>query len=91
MKSGIPFDGDTFRKNAWTTALKKAGVPYRIPYTLRHTFAAWSLVIGMDPNKLVDLMGHGSKEIVYEFYGKYRKGLDKDAGKILEYFGNDFI
>jgi len=36
-------------------------------------------------------MGHGSKEMIYEVYGNYVEGLEKDAGKILDYFGNDFI
>ena len=33
----------------------------------------------------------GSKKMVYEVYGNYVEGLEKDAGNILEYFGNDFI
>lgn len=91
MKSGRIFDVDSFRKNQWTTALKKAGIAYKVPYTTRHTFAAWALALRMDPNKLVNLMGHGSKEMVYEVYGNYVEGLETDAGKILEYFGKDFL
>jgi len=90
MKSGRIFDVDSFRKNAWTTALKKAGIKYRVPYSTRHTFAAWALTLNMNPNKLVNLMGHGSKKMVYEVYGRYVDDLETDAGKILEYFGNDF-
>jgi integrase len=91
MKSGQNFDIDSFRKNPWTNALKRAGIPYRKPYMIRHTFAAWALTLRMDPNKLVSLMGHGSKEMVYEVYGEYVEGLERDAGKILDYFGKDFI
>jgi integrase len=36
-------------------------------------------------------MGHGSKKMIYEVYGNYVEGLEKDAGKILDYFGKDFI
>jgi len=61
-----------------------------VPYITRHTFATWSLTLRMDPNKLVNLMGHSSKKMIYEVYGKYVEGLETDAGKILEYFGNDF-
>ena len=89
-KSGLVFDVDSFRKNPWTTALKKAGIEYRVPYSTRHSFAAWCLALKMDPNKLVSLMGHGSKKMVYEVYGKYVEGLETDAGKISAYFGNDF-
>lgn len=91
MKSGGVFDVDTFRKNPWTTALKKAGIAYKVPYTIRHTFAAWALTLRIDPNKLVNLMGHCSKEMVYEVYGNYVEGLETDAGKILGYFGKDFL
>jgi integrase len=36
-------------------------------------------------------MGHGSKEMVYQVYGNYVEGLETDAGKILGYFGKDFL
>ncbi len=91
MKSGRNYDVDSFRKNPWTTAFKKADIPYKVPYTMRHTFAAWALTIRMDPNRLVNLMGHGSKKMIYEVYGNYVEGLEKDAGKIIGYFGRDFI
>ena len=91
MKSGRTFDIDSFRKNPWTLALKKAGVAYKVPYAMRHSFAAWALTLRMDPNKLVNLMGHSSKKMIYEVYGNYVEGLEEDAGKILEYLGRDFI
>jgi len=34
-------------------------------YTARHSFAAWSLTIGINPLRLVQLMGHASKQMVY--------------------------
>nr|WP_321399413.1 DUF3596 domain-containing protein [uncultured Desulfobacter sp.] len=89
-KAGGNFNGESFRKNAWAPALKKAGIKYRVPYSTRHTFAAWSLTLRMDTNKLVNLMGHGSKKMVFEVYGKYVEGLESDAGNISKYFGNDF-
>lgn len=91
MKSGRTFDVDSFRKNPWTSALGRAGIPYKVPYATRHTFAAWSLTVGLSPNKLVRLMGHSSKKMVYEVYGNYVEGLEMDAGRILDYFGKDFI
>ena len=91
MKSGRNFDIDSFRKNPWTLAFKKAGIAYKVPYAMRHSFAAWALTLRMDPNKLVSLMGHSSKKMIYDVYGNYVDGLEKDAGKILEYFGKDFI
>jgi integrase len=90
-KGGGVFEAAKFRKSAWTSALRKAGVVYRKPYITRHSFAAWSLAIGLDQNRLVSLMGHSSKKMVYEVYGKYVEGLEKDSGKILDYFGRYFI
>jgi len=29
--------------------------------------------------------------MVYEVYGKYVAGIEKDTGQIREYFGNDFF
>jgi integrase len=89
--TGLPFSEGTFRKNYWTPALKKADVAYKVPYSTRHTFAAWSLTIGVDPNRLVRLMGHGSKKMIYEVYGNYVEGLEKDKERILDYFGEDFL
>ena len=91
MKSERIFDVDSFRKNPWTNALKKAELLYKVPYTIRHSFAAWALTLSMDPNRLVNLMGHGSKKMIYEVYGNYVEELETDAGKILDYFGKDFI
>ena len=59
---------------------------------MRHTFADRALTIGIDKNKLVHLMvGYGSKEMVFETYGRYVKYLEKDRDMILEFFGKDFI
>lgn len=89
-KRGEYFNGESLRKNAWTKALKEAEVEYRPLYSLRHTFAAWSLTLGMDPNRLVSLMGHGTKKMVYEVYGKYVEGLENEQEEILAYMGEDF-
>ena len=91
MKSGIPFRESSFRNNVWIPAFKKAGVEYKVPYTTRHTFTAWCSIIGKSKDKVVRLMGHGSKEMVDRVYGHYREGLEEDAISILEYFGLDFV
>ena len=90
MKTGSIFDPSTFRERTWKTALRKANVKYRVPYTMRHSFAAWSLVLDIHPNRLVKLMGHGSKKMVYDVYGQYVDDIETDVGKIMGYFGNDF-
>lgn len=90
MANGMTFTAERFQRRVWVKALKKAEVTYRKPYTTRHTFAAWSLTIRIDQNRLVDLMGHSSKKMIYEVYGRYVEGLERDRLKILSYFGRDF-
>lgn len=91
MEDGSTFNGDLFRKTVWKQALKKATVDYRQPYSARHSFAAWALVVGMDGSRLARrFMGHSSKQMVYEVYGSYIPGVEKDSEKIREYFGEDF-
>ncbi|MDD2541155.1 MAG: hypothetical protein PHH28_08935 [Desulfuromonadaceae bacterium] len=46
--------------------------------------------IRTDQNRLVDLMGHASKQMIFEVYGKYTEGLEQDRLAILRYFGRDF-
>lgn len=90
MENGMNFSAELFQRRVWVKAMKKADILYRKPYTTRHTFAAWALTLGVDPNRLVALMGHASKQMIYEVYGKYTEGLEKDKQAIQEYFGNDF-
>lgn len=81
---GQPFKARVFW-TAWKNALARAGLPYRRPYAARHTFAIWQLLVGTHPERLVKLMGHGSKEMVYEVYGRYTEGLEEDAERIRAY------
>lgn len=80
-----------FLKNIWDKARKSSGIIDKVPYSMRHSFAAWSLTLRIDPNRLVRLMGHGSKKMIYEVYGDYIDGLEEDYWLILDYFGRDFI
>ena len=90
-KRGALFHPASFRKTIWEKAQKASGITDKVPYCLRHSFAAWALTLGIDMNRLVRLMGHGSKQMVYEVYGDYIEGLEEDSDKILEYFGPDFL
>jgi integrase len=91
MKDGDTFKAELFQRRVWVKAMEASGIAYRKPYTTRHTFAAWALGIRVDQNRLVSLMGHASKQMVYEVYGKYVEGLEKDRMAILRYFGRDFL
>ncbi len=91
MDNGRPFDGNSFRKIVWNKALKESQAAYKTPYSSRHTFCAWALTIGMNPMKLVNLMGHSSKQMVYQTYGDYVEDLEDDTDDIIRYFGVDFL
>jgi integrase len=75
----------------WKKAVELAGIDPMTSYIARHSFAAWSLTIGVNPLRLVKLMGHASKQMVYEVYGNYVEGLEEDAEAIYNYFDQDFI
>jgi integrase len=90
MANGKNFTAELFQRRVWVPAIAAAGIPYCKPYSTRHTFAAWALTIRTDQNRLVDLMGHASKQMIYEVYGKYVKGLEEDRLAIFRYFGRDF-
>ncbi|MHB8173470.1 MAG: tyrosine-type recombinase/integrase, partial [Nitrospirota bacterium] len=90
MKDDSLFENYSFREHIWGKALKMAGVKYRLPYSLRHSHAAWALTIGIDLNRLVYRMGRGSKQMVYEVYGSYIPGIEDGKENIRGYFGEDF-
>ncbi len=89
-KTGTIFRPANFLKDVWTKAGKASGITDKVPYSLRHTFAAWALTLRVDPNRLVRLMGHGSKKMIYEVYGDYIEGVEEDFWQILAYYGQDF-
>jgi len=90
LHTGKPLDANRFRQEFWTKTLRRDGVAYRRPYVMRHTFALWSLVVGVHPSRVVALMGHGSKQMVYDVYGRYTEGIEEDAEAIRRYLGEDF-
>jgi len=89
--TGERFHAANFCNNIWRKSFIKAKMPYKVPYCMRHSFAAWSLTLRIDMLRLVALMGHRDKKMVFEVYGNYVEGLEQDAEKILNYFGRDFI
>lgn len=90
-RGGMVFRASNFMTKIWNPAMEESELPRRVPYCLRHSFAAWSLAIGAHPNRLVALMGHCDKKMIYERYGNYIDGLAEDTWQIREYFGLDFL
>jgi integrase len=90
MEDGARFNSSRFCK-IWKKGVDASGITSVTSYSARHSFAAWSLLVGINPLRLVKLMGHASKQMVYEVYGNYVEGLEEDGDRIFEYMGRDFV
>lgn len=66
---------------AFRNACTAAGVRYRYPYQLRHTFASWALSSGENPLWVAKQMGHADVTMIFKVYGKYMPSMNPDAGR----------
>lgn len=71
------------RKNAWTKALKKAGIEYRSLMQTRHTYACLMLNAGVLPGYVMKQMGHTSLKMIYDHYYTYIKGYERNEGEVF--------
>jgi len=71
-RKNAPWESESqFRKTLWQPLCKRAGVRYRNPYQLRHTYASTHLTAGRNPWWLAGQMGHKDVEMVFKIYGKF--------------------
>lgn len=73
---------DSFRKHRWTRILKDAGVKYRYPYQMRHTFATKHISEGVNLWQLANWMGHSSPEMLFNHYGSFIESYQKKNEQI---------
>ncbi|MDH1293297.1 site-specific integrase [Comamonas terrigena] len=67
-----PWETDAqVRKTLWLPLMKRAGIPYRNPYQLRHTYASTLLTAGANPWYVAQQLGHEDVEMVFRTYGKF--------------------
>lgn len=67
-----PWETDAqVRKTAWLPVMKRAGIEYRNPYQIRHTFASTRLTAGANPWYMADQLGHADVTMVFKTYGKF--------------------
>lgn len=68
---------DSFRKHRWSAILERAGVRYRYPYQMRHTYATKHISQGIHIWQLAQWMGHSGPEMIYRHYGNYIEEYQK--------------
>jgi len=65
------------RTHQWATLCKRAGVRYRPPGQMRHTFASMTLMAGESPQWVAAQMGHRDWTFTARVYYRW---IPKDAG-----------
>ncbi|MDB6084161.1 MAG: site-specific integrase, partial [Gammaproteobacteria bacterium] len=75
-----PWANDKQIRVRWQEACTAAGVRYRPPKQLRHTYASWMLMAREDPLWIAKQMGHRDVSITLRVYAKYVQGMNPDAG-----------
>lgn len=79
---GRPISWPYFWREVWHTALELAGVEKRPPYSLRHTFAYWSLRAGVPIASVAREMGHETTEQTFRVYGGWCAEMGADAAAL---------
>lgn len=71
--SGRPWIKTSAFREYWKAALTLAGVDYRNPYQMRHTFISYMLSIGNNPLVLYQMVGHENPKIMFDKYARFIK------------------
>nr|WP_242038755.1 site-specific integrase [Anabaena lutea] len=66
---GKHIDQDTFRKSYWVKVLKHQEIPYRKPYTTRHTMVSHAIDQGIPLTGVAYLAGHKDISMIIKNYG----------------------
>ena len=76
---GRRWNANSFRKHRWSKIIERAGVRYRYPYQLRHTFATRLISQGENLWKISKQMGHASPLQLFGHYGNYIEAYEKQS------------
>lgn len=93
--TGKPWDESRDFWRAWKNILRRAGVRYRYPYQMRHTFASLAVSSGEPVGWVADVMGHATTEMVIRNYARTwqretaKTGGFAGGGKFAELWGSD--
>jgi integrase len=81
---GRPISWGYFFREVWKAALEAAGLEYRAPYNLRHTYALHSLQAGVPIATLARQMGHADVNRTFSTYGGWVREMGADAAALRE-------
>lgn len=68
---GAHLDHANWARRVWPRILKRAGVEYREPNVLRHTYAVAMLEAGFDAVYVAQQMGHTSTQMIHRHYARW--------------------
>ena len=84
---GRPISWVYFWREVWKPALAAAGVEYRAPYNLRHTFAYRSLRAGVPIATVARDMGHADVSRTFHVYRGWCMEMGAGAAALREAWG----
>jgi len=73
-------DDQQLRKGFWERILRRAGVRYRYPNQMRHTYASTMLSAGENPAWIASQMGHRDWGMIRRTYARWIPSADPHAG-----------
>jgi integrase len=76
---GKPMDYERWTWNVWRRLLALAGLRYRGPHQLRHSFASLLLMQGESPAYVSKQLGHASIKMTVDVYGHFIPGANRQA------------
>ena len=80
-RTDAPWSGDhALRSGPWRRALRAAGVRYRYPYQMRHTYASMMLSAGENPAWIARQMGHADWGMIRRTYARWMPDVEPNAG-----------
>jgi integrase len=81
---GNPLDYDTWTRKVWRPLLALAGLRYRGPHQLRHTWVSLLLMQGESPAYVSKQAGHASIKQTVDTYGHLIPGANRQAVNRLD-------
>lgn len=66
-----PYVNNNAFRREWVEVLNRAGIKYRNPHQMRHTYASTLLLKGNKPLLVANQLGHKNLQMLLQVYGKY--------------------